>query len=41
MPIKNLFKVGLAGAALFALSFTGVSAAPNIPCFTSKLIVPW
>ena len=41
MPIKNLFKVGLAGAALLALSITGVSAAPKIPCGTAKLIVPW
>ena len=41
MPIKNLFKVGLAGAALLVLSITGVSAAPKIPCGTAKLIVPW
>ena len=41
MPIKNLFKVSLAGAALLALSITGASAAPNIPCGTAKLIVPW
>ena len=41
MPIKNLFKASLAGAALLALSFTGASAAPSIPCGTAKLIVPW
>ena len=41
MPIKNLFKASLAGAALFALSVTGASAAPDIPCGTAKLIVPW
>ena len=41
MLIKNLFKASLAGAALFALSFTGASAAPSIPCGTAKLIVPW
>ena len=41
MPIKKLFKASLAGAALLALSFTGASAAPSIPCGTAKLIVPW
>ena len=41
MPIKNLLKASLAGAALLALSFTGASAAPSIPCGTAKLIVPW
>ncbi len=41
MPINNLFKASLAGAALLALSFTGASATPNIPCGTAKLIVPW
>ena len=41
MPIKNLFKVGLAGAAFLALSVTGAIAAPDIPCGTAKLIVPW
>ena len=41
MPIKNLFKASLAGAALFALSVTGASAEPDIPCGTAKLIVPW
>ena len=41
MLIKNLFKASLAGAALLALSFTGASAAPSIPCGTAKLIVPW
>ena len=40
-PIKHLLKVSLAGAALLALSFTGASAAPSIPCGTAKLIVPW
>ena len=38
MPIKNLLKASLAGAALLALSFTGASAAPSIPCGTAKLI---
>ena len=41
MPIKNLLKASLAGVALLALSFTGASAAPSIPCGTAKLIVPW
>ena len=41
MPIKNFFKGGLAGLAFIALSATAVSAAPNIPCSTAKLIVPW
>ena len=41
MPIKNLLKASIAGAALLALSFTGASAAPSIPCGTAKLIVPW
>ena len=41
MLIKNLFKASMAGAALLALSFTGASAAPSIPCGTAKLIVPW
>lgn len=41
MPIKNFFKGGLAGIAFLALSATAVSAAPNIPCSTAKLIVPW
>jgi tripartite-type tricarboxylate transporter receptor subunit TctC len=41
MPIKNLLKVGLAGAAFLAFSVTGAISAPNIPCGTAKLIVPW
>mgnify|MGYP007128791365 CR=1 FL=1 len=41
MPIKNLFKASLAGAALFALSVTGASPAPDIPCGTAELIVAW
>mgnify|MGYP000844552658 FL=1 len=41
MSIKNIFKVGIAGVAFLAFSATGAFAAPDIPCGTAKLIVPW
>ena len=41
MPIKNIFKAGIAGAAFLAFSAAGAFAAPDIPCGTAKLIVPW
>ena len=39
MPIKNIFKAGIAGAAFLAFSAAGAFAAPDIPCGTAKLIV--
>jgi tripartite-type tricarboxylate transporter receptor subunit TctC len=41
MPIKNIFKAGIVGAAFLAFSAAGAFAAPDIPCGTAKLIVPW
>jgi len=41
MLMNKILKGGLAGFAFLALSVTAVSAAPNIPCGTAKLIVPW
>ena len=41
MSIKNILKVGFAGAAFLAFSATNSFAAPSMPCGTAKLIVPW
>ena len=42
--MKNILKIGLAAGAVLmtgTLGLASAQAAPNIPCKTAKLIVPW